>query len=113
MPISSATANPKRASSWSGSSSKTRRKLWIPGGDLGKVWSDNKLQASIGYATSQTSDSSTATPVQVFQNGTMVYSDAGFVYVLYSDNTWQVYPDTSGHGALLTPTATTPSPTAP
>lgn len=86
--------------------------LWIPGGDLGKVWSDSKLQASIGYSTSQTADSSAATPIQRFQNGTMVYSDSGFVYVLYSDNTWQVYPDSSGHGALLTPTATTPSPTA-
>lgn len=86
--------------------------LWIPSGDLGKVWSDTKLLGSIGYATSQTTDSSTTTPVQEFQNGTMVYSDAGWVYVLYNDGTWQVYPDTSGHGALLeTPTATVPNAT--
>jgi hypothetical protein len=78
--------------------------LWIPNDGFGKVWSsDPNLVSSIGYAV-KADEHLMGGVVQRFANGIMLYSDQGFVYVVYDDETWQLYPDTSGHGDLLTPT---------
>jgi hypothetical protein len=104
--------------------------LWIPKESFWKVWnSDPNLSSSIGYAVEENSHlmDKQGGSVQTFANGIMLYSDQGFVYVVYNDNTWELYPDTSGHGDLVTPTpeagstptsvpddsATTPTETAP
>ena len=89
--------------------------LFQPTKGFYKVWSaDPKLQQAIGCAVQPTTTLA-ANNVQEFANGEMLYGDQGFVYVVYSDNSWKLYPDTSGHSSLLTPTpepaATTPTPT--
>ncbi|HET7036708.1 MAG TPA: Ig-like domain-containing protein [Thermomicrobiaceae bacterium] len=93
--------------------------LFQPTKGFYKVWSaDPKLQEAIGCAV-QPSTTLAGNNVQEFANGEMLYGDQGFVYVIYADNTWKLYPDTSGHGSLLTPTpepataapAETPAPT--
>ena len=81
--------------------------LWIPSKNFWKAWTaDPTLATSIGYATSADAHYMQGQG-QDFAGGTMLYSDTGFVYVVYSNNQWEVYPDTSGHGALLTPTPST------
>ncbi len=78
--------------------------LWIPKQAFWKVWSaDSGLSDSIGYAVEQDAHLMGGS-VQPFAHGIMLYSDQGFVYVVYDDGTWALYPDTSGHGDLLTPT---------
>jgi hypothetical protein len=80
--------------------------LWMPKGSFGKVWnSDPNLSNSIGYAVNPDWHLMGGV-VQEFANGIMLYSDQGFVYVLYNDSSWMLYPDTSGHGDLITPTPT-------
>lgn len=91
--------------------------LWIPPQRFGKVWTELQLQDTLGYAVSQTVTPSEGR-AQDFEHGRMLYSDEGFVYVLYTDPTqeWEIYPDASGHGTLITPTpepgAATPAPSA-
>jgi hypothetical protein len=81
--------------------------LWIPKGSFGKVWnSDPNLQQNIGYAVNSAAPHVMGGVVQQFANGIMLYSDQGFVYVVYDDGSWAPYPDTSGHGDLITPTPT-------
>jgi hypothetical protein len=78
--------------------------LFIPKGSFGKVWnSDPNLAKSIGYAVKPDRHLMGGV-VQQFAHGVMLYSDQGFVYVLYDDGSWMLYPDTSGHGDLITPT---------
>lgn len=89
--------------------------LWIPNKSFGKVWSDDQtLTDTLGYAVSADAHYMEG-KIQDFANGHMLYSDEGFVYVLYQDGTWEQYPDASGNGDLLTPTpgsgTGTPSPT--
>jgi hypothetical protein len=80
--------------------------LSIPKGSFGKVWnSDPLLEKSIGYAVNSDAHVMGGV-VQQFANGIMLYSDQGFVYVVYNDGSWTLYPDTSGHGDLITPTPT-------
>lgn len=85
--------------------------LWIPKDGFGIVWnSDPSLASSIGYAVDPDAHVMGGV-LQQFTHGIMLYSDQGFVYVLYDDGTWQLFPDTSGHGDLInTPT---PAPTEP
>ncbi|MGA7671789.1 MAG: zf-HC2 domain-containing protein [Nitrolancea sp.] len=80
--------------------------LWIPKDAFWLVWSgDTGLSESIGYAVEQDAHRmDQGGSVQTFDHGIMLYSDQGFVYVVYDDATWALYPDTSGHGDLLTPT---------
>ncbi len=81
--------------------------LWIPKKAFWKVWSsDPNRAATIGYAVDQDAHlmDNGGGSVQPFAHGIMLYSDQGFVYVVYDDGTWALYPDTSGHGDLLTPT---------
>jgi hypothetical protein len=79
--------------------------LWIPNDGFGIVWnSDPNLASSIGYAVNPDAHVMGGV-LQQFTHGIMLYSDQGFVYVLYDDGTWQLFPDTSGHGDLIdTPT---------
>jgi hypothetical protein len=80
--------------------------LWLPEGSFGKVWnSDPEMQLTIGFAVDE-HDHVMGGVVQQFANGIMLYSDQGFVYVVYDDGSWAPYPDTSGHGDLITPTPT-------
>ena len=101
----------------SGSSPGPSDGLWIPGQGFGKVWSaDTSTASRLGYALSETPHYlPDGGLVQEFERGHMLYSDQGFVYVMYDDGTWALYPDTSGHADLETPTpvpsAPTPEPT--
>ncbi len=81
--------------------------LWIPKENFWKIWnSDPSLAGSIGYAVEADAHlmDQRGGSFQNFTNGIMLYSDQGFVYVVYSDGTWALFPDTSGHGDLITPT---------
>jgi hypothetical protein len=83
--------------------------LYVPAKGFGKAWSADKSVAdALGYAVKPEGHVLEGR-VQGFAHGLMLYSDQGFVYVLYSDGTWKLYPDASGHGDLLTPT---PEPSA-
>lgn len=85
--------------------------LWIPTKSFGKLWAENPtIQEQLGYATTETAHEPMDGRIQEFANGLMLYSDTGYVYVLYFDpatpyqGQWEVYPDSSGRGDLLTPT---------
>ncbi|MDI3339084.1 MAG: zf-HC2 domain-containing protein [Sphaerobacter sp.] len=85
--------------------------LWVPSTRFGKLWTEHPaIRQQLGYATTDTAHEPMDGRIQEFANGLMLYSDQGFVYVLYFDagsttgGTWEIYPDTSGHGDLLTPT---------
>jgi len=93
--------------------------LWIPTKSFGKLWTENpSIQEQLGYATTETAHEPMDGRIQEFANGLMLYSDTGYVYVLYVDPSnpyqgqWEVYPDSSGHGDLVTPTPE-PSPSEP
>jgi len=99
----------KRADTWTaadgdGGGPAPEDQLWIPEKSFGEVWnSDPNLASTIGYSVNQHAHVMGGI-VQQFAHGIMLYSDQGFVYVLYDDGTWELYPDTSGHGDLITPT---------
>lgn len=81
--------------------------LWIPKEAFWKIWSnDQTLADTIGFAVEQDAHlmDTNGGSFQNFANGIMLYSDQGFVYVVYNDGKWTLYPDTSGHGVLITPT---------
>jgi hypothetical protein len=78
--------------------------LWIPPKTLGKAWIDLELQQANGYAVSPAAREMEGR-IQEFEHGKMLYSDRDFVYVIYdTDGRWALYPDTSGHADLITPT---------
>lgn len=85
--------------------------LWIPPAGFNEAWNATpSIQTDIGYAVSAQARTMEGR-MQPFANGTMLYSDRGFVYVIFYDGHWELYPDTSGHGDLITPTpAPDPSP---
>lgn len=94
--------------------------LWVPNKGFGKIWkADPNLAQAIGYALSPDAHLM-AGSAQRFERGLLLYSDKGFVYVLYQDGRWELYPDASGQADLLTPTPTsvpeppvTPEPSDP
>ncbi len=67
---------------------------WIPGGSLGTLWSNEAwIQASLGYALAP-SGAVFDSQIQQFDNGTMMLSASGQVYVIYDGGgTWELYPD--------------------
>ena len=67
---------------------------WIPGGSLGTLWSAEAwIQASLGYALAP-SGTVFDSRVQRFEQGTMLMSASGQVYVIYdAGGTWELYPD--------------------
>jgi hypothetical protein len=77
--------------------------LYIPDRSFGKLWQDNPdIADSIGHAVAATSTRPIEGRIQEFANGHTLYSQ-GMVYVLYSDMTWEMFPDTSGRGNLVEP----------
>ncbi len=77
---------------------------WIPPAGFNEAWNATpSIQTDIGYAVSAQARTMEGR-MQPFANGTMLYSDRGFVYVIFYDGYWELYPDTSGHGDLITPT---------
>lgn len=84
--------------------------LWIPPAAFNEAWNATpSIQTDIGYAVSAQSRTMEGR-FQQFMHGAMLYSDRGFVYVIYYDGYWELYPDTSGHGDLISPT---PEPLSP
>jgi hypothetical protein len=78
--------------------------VWIPPAGFNEAWNATpSIQTDIGFAVSAQARTMEGR-MQPFANGTMLYSDRGFVYVIFSDGHWELYPDTSGHGDLITPT---------
>lgn len=66
---------------------------WIPGGNLGSLWSaESWIQSALGYALAP-SGNVFDSRVQTFESGTMLMSSSGQVYILYDDGTWELYPD--------------------
>ena len=66
---------------------------WIPGGSLGDLWStESWIQSALGYALSP-SGTVFDSRAQRFENGTMLLSSSGQVYVIYGNGTWELYPD--------------------
>lgn len=59
---------------------------WIPGGIIGYHWLANQwIQDSLGYARAQYATEFTAT-VQEFENGVMLLTPSGDIFVLYNDS---------------------------
>lgn len=82
-----------------------------PQGTLMNRWeSDPALQQAIGWATQPNPDS-VQMARQVFSSGLMLWrEDTRQIYVLYSDNQWDVFDDTFVEGeAEFDPTITPPS----
>lgn len=68
--------------------------IWEPGGVFGYIWQqDSYVQDTLQYAVEgQTQEFMSV--VQEFENGMMLSSADGFIYVLYTgDNSWELYPD--------------------
>ena len=66
---------------------------WIPGGNIGALWSaESWIQSALGYALAP-SGAVFDSRLQTFENGTMLMSASGQVYILYADGTWELYPD--------------------
>jgi hypothetical protein len=85
--------------------------LWIPLAGFNEAWNSTpSVQTDMGYAVSAQARTMQGR-VQPFANGAMLYSDSGFVYVIYNNGKWELYPDTSSHGDLITPTPE-PSPSS-
>jgi len=69
--------------------------LWIPGGLLGAVWSDDAtVSGTLGYALSADAVPFIAT-VQMFERGLVVVSPTS-VYIFYDNGGWEFWPATSG-----------------
>ena len=66
---------------------------WVPGGELGALWAAEPwIQAAIGHALAPAGEVFESR-VQDFENGRMLMSASGQIYVLYNDGTWELYPD--------------------
>lgn len=67
--------------------------LWKPGGVLGYHWhEDPDMQNKLGQAL-ESQEQAFTTIVQQFDGGVMLSSADGFIYVIYYDNSWELYPD--------------------
>jgi hypothetical protein len=73
--------------------------LFRPEGMYAGVWAgDPALQSLLGWATSA-EPAATSMADQIFENGRMFWrEDEQAIYVLYRDNTWEVFPDTFVEG---------------
>lgn len=67
--------------------------LYEPGGVFGYVWqSDPYVAETLGLAVSGEINAYD-TVTQEFETGSMYYSIDGFIYVLYENTFWELYPD--------------------
>jgi hypothetical protein len=67
---------------------------WIPGGSIGALWAaEDWIQNALGYAFAP-SGQAFESRSQNFENGTMLMSSSGQIYVLYdAGGAWELYPD--------------------
>jgi hypothetical protein len=67
--------------------------IWEPGGVFGYIWqADRYVSETLGLAVSGSSYAYDSLSQQ-FESGRMFYSDDGFIYVLYDNGIWELYPD--------------------
>ncbi len=67
--------------------------LWQPGGIFGYIWANDPVVADmLGYAVAG-QVYAYESEIQNFANGHMIYSADGYIYVLYDNGTWELYPD--------------------
>lgn len=67
--------------------------LWEPGGVFGHIWATDPVVADmLGYAVAG-QVYAYESEIQYFEGGQMIYSADGYIYVLYDDGTWELYPD--------------------
>ena len=67
---------------------------FAPVGSFGLVWEQQpEVHTQLGWATAPEQKFTTGA-VQEFAHGRMVWTPNKIIYVLYSDNTWQSFPDT-------------------
>lgn len=67
--------------------------IWEPGGVFGYIWhADKYVSETLGLAVSGSSFAYESLSQQ-FEYGRMFYSDDGFIYVLYDNGIWELYPD--------------------
>lgn len=67
--------------------------LWQPGGVFGDIWANDPIIADmLGYAVAG-QIYAYESEIQYFEGGQMIYSGDGYIYVLYDDGTWELYPD--------------------
>jgi negative regulator of sigma E activity len=65
--------------------------FYVPGGYFGKVWNEQSAVAdAIGFAITENPVEVDGAAVQQFTNGMLIYS-RGNVYVIYHDNSWDVF----------------------
>ncbi len=67
--------------------------LWSPGGSFGAAWRDQALQPMLGYAIEPQAYLMTqGARIQAFENGLLLLSERGFVYMLLENGTWEQFP---------------------
>lgn len=75
--------------------------LWEPGGVFGYIWHEQSyVENTLGYAI-EGEIQEFPSLMQQFENGIMLTSADGFIYVLYTtDLMWELYPDAGPLGEL-------------
>jgi hypothetical protein len=67
---------------------------FAPSGGFGLAWERQPdVRAQLGWAMAPEQDFTTGA-LQIFAHGRMFWTADKMIYVLYSDNTWQKFPDT-------------------
>ena len=65
---------------------------FAPIGRLGKLWRQPDLRAALGWETA--AEIPLVGAVEEFAHARMIWTSDRLIYVLYTDGTWQSYPDT-------------------
>lgn len=67
--------------------------LWSPGGSFGAAWREQALQPTLGYAIEPEAYlMAQGARIQAFENGLLLLSERGFVYMLLENGTWEQFP---------------------
>lgn len=81
--------------------------LWEPGGVFGYIWHEETyVESTLGYAVEAAAHEFESL-VQEFERGIMLRGVDGFIYVLYDNGLWELYPD-AGPLSDVEPPADTP-----
>jgi hypothetical protein len=81
--------------------------LWSPGGSFGAAWLAQALGAALGYAIEPEAHlMAEGARIQPFENGLLLLSDRGFVYMLLESGTWEQFPAATYLSSLTSETDT-------
>lgn len=67
--------------------------LWEPGGVFGHIWHADPYVADVLGLAVAGGNHAYSSMIQNFNGGQMLYSADGYIYILYNNGTWELYPD--------------------